>query len=283
MTDAVTWMVETGLDPDSENRLLASLEALGGVEVRLRKGIPFGQGLNPGPKKPPREGPVIYHGSLNGAAWVQANTDWSPGAIANNAAFRCRSYYPAFGDYLLNSRHVFLPFGSLETMKNDLFDLLGADDCIFIRPDNNDKPFTGKLVKREEWAEDMKLLGFYDVVTPDLMVVVARPQNVTDECRFFIQGGRVLTGSLYRKNVYTQQHQTLTFRDGGALWDMAESLAKHAVEVGYNPDPIWVMDLCRGTNGLIRLLEVGGFCGAGLYACDTDIIAEAATELARSL
>lgn len=280
MADTVTWMVETGVDEEPENRLIASLEAMGGVEVQVRKLIPFGEGLQPGPKTPPPDGPVVYHGCLQGAKWVQENTDWTPGAIANNPAFRCRSYYPVFREFLLNRRHLFLPFGSLEERKDDLFDWLGAEDCIFVRPDDNDKPFTGQLVKRESWDEDIKLMGFYkERVHPDTLVVVTEPRNIIKEWRFFIRGTEVLTGSVYRKGPHTSVREVVTKPDMGAV--LAAKAAYHAVQVGYDPDPLWVMDICETTQREIKLLEVGGFSCAGVYACDTDIIAEAATDAAR--
>jgi len=280
MTTPVRWAVETGLDEAAENRLLASLEALDGVEVQIRKLIPFGQGLNPGSAGSGGDTPTVFHGSLQGAKWVQENTDWWPGAIANNPRLRCSSYYQVFNEYLFNRRHLFLPFGCFEDRKEDLFDWVGEDDCIFVRPDSNDKPFTGQLVKRETWDEDLKLIGFYDeVVTPETMCVVCAPQNVKEEYRFFVRDGDVLTGSLYRKGPYTSEYTEVTEAD--APWEMAKRMAITAKNKGYNPDPVWVIDLCKDAQGEFRVLEVGSFSCAGIYACNTDILARVVTEVAR--
>ena len=279
MTDNVRWVVETGLDVDAENRLLGSLNGMNGIEVVVRKNIPLGQGLNPGAAGSGGDLPIVFHGSLQGAKWVQENTDWEPGAIANNDAFRCRSYYPIFGKHLLNRRHLFMPFGCLEERRDDLFKWLGEDDCIFVRPDNNDKPFAGQLVRREKWDEDMALVGFYDSVTPDLMVVVAEPQNITHEYRFFVHDGEVLTGSMYRESAYTMG--TREARDVEEPWAMARIFAQRAKGLGYNPDPIWSLDVCKDAENQTRILEVGSFSCAGIYECDTDILAKAATKIAR--
>jgi len=277
----VTWMVETGLDPEAEERLLDSLAILPNVEVQVRKLVPFGEGLQPGPGTEP-EGPIVFHGSLQGAKWVQENTDWRPGAIANNPRLRCSSYYPVFGEHLLNRRHLFLPFGCMEAMKDDLFEWLGEADCIFVRPDANDKPFTGQLVRREKWDEDMQLIGFYkERVRPDTMCVVAAPQNVGKEWRFFVKGREVLTGSVYRKGPYTPVREVVDMDTAPWPWILAEELANHAVNGGYQPDPIWVLDLCMDADDQLRLLEVGSFSCAGIYDCDTDVIARAVTEIAR--
>ena|GEM_PF-3353154 len=279
MIEYVTWMVETGLDPEAEERLLDSLAILPNVEVQVRKLVPFGEGLQPGPGTEP-EGPIVFHGSLQGAKWVQENTTWRPGAIANNPKLRCQSYYHVFNEYLLNRRHLFLPFGCFEERKEDLFDWLGEDDCIFVRPDANDKPFTGQLVKRETWDEDLKQIGFYDeVVTPETLCVVCAPQNIREEYRFFIRDGEVLTGSLYRKNAHTSQYTAVSAVS--EPWAMAKLMAARAKRVGFEPDPIWVLDLCKDAQKRTRVLEVGSFSCAGLYDCNTDILARVVTEIAR--
>lgn len=279
MTETVTWMVETGLDEENEKRLLASLNAMNGVEVQIRKLVPFGEGLQPGPSKEP-EGPIVFHGSLQGAKWVQENTRWRPGAIANNPRLRCQSYYHVFNEYLLNRRHLFLPFGCFEDRKEDLFDWLGEDDCIFVRPDANDKPFTGQLVTRKTWAEDLEMIGFYDdVVTPETLCVVCAPQNIREEYRFFIQDGEVLTGSMYRKSAYTSEYTAVS--EVAEPWAMAKLMAGLAKRKGYEPDPIWVLDMCKDAQRRTRVLEVGSFSCAGLYDCDTDILARVVTEIAR--
>jgi len=48
----------------------------------------------------------------------------------------------------------------------------------------------------------------------------------------------------------------------------------------YQPDPIWVCDICETYTGILYLLEIGCFSCAGLYACDTDLIVEAVNESA---
>ena len=275
----VHWMVETGLDEEAEQRLISSLSILPHVEFQERKLIPFGEGLVRGPKNSYSVGSVVYHGSLLGAKWAQENTDWIPGPIANNPQFRCSYYYPRLRRMLLNEDHVFLPFGCLDVQRKFLWGSLGEDNgCVFIRPDSNRKPFTGQLTTPESWNDDLNLMGFYDdVVTPELMCVVARPQNIVEEWRFFVQGSKVLTGSLYRKGPHTSVREPACEQ----AWSQARLFAREAAKAEYTPDPVWVMDLCRTKAGNIRLLEVGSFSCAGIYACDTDILAKAVTEEAQ--
>jgi len=188
----VTWVIETGIEPDYEQRLIASVK-VAGLPFHERKMLPFGEGMKP----PIIEGPVIFHGSLQGAAWIREHLPWTPGAIEHPHAFFCRYYYPRLQGFLLNEEHLFMPFGELQGRREFLMEVLGDDGCLFMRPDSHRKTFTGTLVNTETWERDIELLGFYDV-PPEEMVVVCRPQNVNEEYRFWVVDGKLVTGSRYR-------------------------------------------------------------------------------------
>jgi hypothetical protein len=54
----------------------------------------------------------------------------------------------------------------------------------------------------------------------------------------------------------------------------AFELATEIAGGDYQPDPAWVLDICRTATGDYRLLEIGGFSFADLYACDkNDVVA----------
>jgi hypothetical protein len=52
----------------------------------------------------------------------------------------------------------------------------------------------------------------------------------------------------------------------------AMKLASQIALSGFQPDRVWVMDICRTTDGRYSMLEIGGFSFADLYACDKDAI-----------
>jgi hypothetical protein len=261
----VTWVVETGIEPAYEKVLLKSIQKTGS-KAFVRKVLPFGEGmLDP----PDLSGHVVFHGSLQGAQWVREHTDWKPGAIENTSQLECRYYYPRLGPRLLNREHTFLPFGCLEERKDDLFRWLGEADCIFLRPDSNRKPFSGQIIRKEQWNEDIGLASFYGV-DPEVMVVVARPQVVRAEWRFFVCRGQVVTGSCYRRG-----DQRVRKRADEKRMDVARNMLAFALSQGYDPDPVWVLDICEDGAGEYRILEVGGFSSAGLYACNTHLLVQA--------
>ena len=55
----------------------------------------------------------------------------------------------------------------------------------------------------------------------------------------------------------------------------AHELASAVASSGYEPDPAWVLDICRTADDRFHLLEIGGFSFADLYVCDKRAIVEA--------
>lgn len=267
----VSWVIETGMEDDYEEALVASAKAAG-CEVWHPKFIPKLIGGGVEGKIPDLPGTVVFHGTLQGA--LQVRELGLPWVVYENAEqLRCRYYYPRLLPMLLNRHHAFLPFGSIRWQWPWLLKTFGEDRCVFIRPDSNRKVFTGMLVRDDKREKDIGLMGFYDV-PPEEMVVAARPQVITAEYRFFVTADRVITGSGYRRGQNTQRWAA----DKGEL-AVAEKHRQYCFKAGYCPDPVWVLDLCQLSDGEWRILEVGSFSSAGLYASDTDALVEEVSRL----
>ncbi len=56
--------------------------------------------------------------------------------------------------------------------------------------------------------------------------------------------------------------------------------AKSVLQIDYQPESVWVLDVCKTNDNQYHLLEIGGFSFAGLYACDKDAIVEAVSAAA---
>jgi len=48
----------------------------------------------------------------------------------------------------------------------------------------------------------------------------------------------------------------------------------------FQPDRTWVFDVCRTSENELRLLEIGSFSFADLYACDLAAVVRAISRLA---
>ncbi len=213
---------------------------------------------------------VIFQGSLQFAAQIRREAKWIPGVFFNSVRYNCTHYYPALGEYLLNENYMMLPYGELKRRKEYLYEHLGTDRTIFLRPNVGDKLFTGKLVFKENYEKDVEMLGFYDVPS-EALVVAAEPQNLNAEWRFVVTEDGVVAGSQYRKGIQV-------WRDAAypqEAFDLAGEIAKK-----YKPDGAWVVDICLTKSGRYRLMEVGCFSCCGLYECNRDAVVAAVSAAA---
>ncbi len=205
---------------------------------------------------------VVFYGSIGHANLIRKKSKWIPGVYYNQKAYDCRNYYPALGKYLLNSNYMIIPFGELLRQKEFIYEKLGIDNVVFMRPDYGGKSFTGTLVYKETYEKFLDTIGFgqFDAGT---LIVVAEPRNLIGEWRFIVVDGKVVTGSQYRNDV------GIKYRAEYPLEAMI--LAQKAAD-NYYPDKAWVVDICQTKEGNFYLLEIGCFSCAGIYLCDREIV-----------
>ena len=199
---------------------------------------------------------------------------WTPGAFATVPNFFCSHYYAHLGRFLLNRDYIMLPFAELPRCRDFLFDTLGLDDRLFVRPDSPLKIFTGLTISRSTFGKDYDFMGFYEFPIESL-IVVSSPKTITAEWRYVVADGKVVSGSQY---IDGGTEVSLPATDSSAL-----DFARTVVAVGYEPDPVWVLDVCRTDDGGYHLLEIGGFSFASLYGCDKDAVVQAVSSVAQSI
>lgn len=211
--------------------------------------------------------PLFAYGSLQLIKRLQ-KSNFSVVTFCNFKQFKCSYYYPRFGKYLLQEQYAFVPFGEFDRRKEWLFQHLGQQNQIFVRPDDGFKTFTGQLVSKERWDKDMGLIGFYDV-QPECMCIVSEPKNIKNEWRFVIGTDfpsdeypqRIISGSCYKIN-------------GNLVENPNDEIDQYVIDyvnevisnVNYRPDPFWILDVCLTDK--LNVLEVGSMSCSGLYGCD---------------
>lgn len=208
--------------------------------------------------------------------------------------YRCTHYYPHFGRCLLNQDYCMLPYGELDRRKKDLFDRFGNNDCIFIRPDDGEKSFSGTVLAKNaiEWKRSMELLGFYDdMVKPHTLCVVSEPRNIVREWRFVLAphkdgGFDTITGSLYKEN------RKVKLENVDGKWDLLSSIEPDtfafaianqmhegkAATNPWSPDPFYTMDICETKDGGYYLMEINSLGSSGMYECNRKTILERITK-----
>lgn len=269
--------IETGIEPEYEQALQEAARGEG-WEVRSVMNIPFTDQFvtgdpsmgSPLPESFLQAPNVWFHGSIQAAKRAKTATAWQ--VHTPWVQLRCQHYYEVLRDRILQREHLFMTLEEFAARKDELFasDLV-EDESLFVRPDGNDKVFTGGCLTAEDFQKGYDLMTFYDP-PPTTRVVVARPQKIKAEARFLVVEGKIVTGSLYRTG-----GQSVRLEAYSSLAEVAEDHLRYCLDQGFNPSPSWVLDLAETPDGW-SIIEVGSTSCCGLYKCDLVAFIRALTE-----
>lgn len=212
---------------------------------------------------------VVAYGSINLVNMLYRSRPWTPTAWFNLENLSCRNYYPRWEKYLLQREYAFVPFGALPSMSEFLYRAIGEGDCLFVRPDGNTKSFSGRVVAREDFGKWYDTEVGFSEPEPGSMAVVARPVNLDGEWRFVVGDGRVVSSSSY--GISGNLDHQAPVPAGATL--LASTVARDP----WQPDAIYVVDVCRTVLGEFRVVEIGSVNCAGLYGCDVGKVMDAMT------
>lgn len=270
----IHWLFEADVFPDYSSEFVSAIRDCGSkvtVLPAIKPGYSFEEAGQPDSRIASREECVIFHGCIGLAERIQSETDWLPGFYGDFERLACNSYFPPFGGFLLNSQYAMLPFREVRRLKDHLFDSLSQDGQFFMRPNSPKKLFAGMLIRRDYFEKDYELAAFYDVADHEL-VVIAPVQRLQCEWRFVVVDGRVVSGSCYRNEDRPCRIAEVT--------PDAKHFAEKVVSCGWSPDRAWTMDVARTMSGEHRLIEIGSFSYANLYACDLHAVVDAVQRVA---
>lgn len=270
------WLIED-FDPDDSRTALVAEVQRQGLRCESIKYLPFESGNYDSIED---NSCVVFQGSLNLGRQLCRRKNWIPGPWCNLPQFRCQSYYPFFAKYLLNEDFYFLPVIELKRRKDDLYNRFSVDDCLFIRPDSGFKTFTGRAIPRDEFDSEYEWMEEFS--DPDSLAVISSPKSICTECRLVVSRRRpldpIVTGSIYRRDgkIVHECFEKIHIDEAVMIREFVEKCLE---EVDYEPDPIFMMDVCFSGDNLY-LLELNSFSCSGLYACDLERIVKTASEIA---
>lgn len=179
--------------------------------------------------------------------------EWEPGVLANanHHFFVYRNHYR---EHLLNWDSQLRKFGDkLEWCKG-----VRGPFAHFIRPCADTKEFNGQVFDEDGWREfqQRKLTdGHTSSLNSLTPIQVASVKRIQKEYRFWIVGGRVVTGSLYKLG---QRHV-----QSGAVDPAAREFCERMIEV-FQLARAFVMDVCM-VDDEWKIVECGCINCAGFY------------------
>lgn len=149
-------------------------------------------------------------------------------------------------------------------------DLIVEQEPVFIKP-KREKFFTGRVLESTEDKEKVQLTTSNVEDEGEELIWISPVKNVIDEYRFFVVGGNIITASCYRYNRYPQYHKIDSAHES---WFYAQGLLER-----YKTDETFVLDIgyvkVFGNYCYYGIVELNNLNSAGIYACDTDVLARA--------
>lgn len=224
---------------------------------------------------------VIPMSSLNACKKnKRAKRAWYPGYWCDWDKLSCQSYFSHWFQYLLNQDGEFVPWKVLKHRVDQLYllygDVCNEDGIMFIRPDANDKLFSGEPVTKGQFKNFSLMIDNLLGEDDSPLCVVAPPKKILREWRFWISEGKIITGSLYKENEEIKHERN---------WpkEAAELVEKASSE--WMPHPICCIDIAEIENhrkGKIEyyILECGSVNCAGTYEADLEKIVDEMNRLA---
>lgn len=274
-----TWVIETGMfEEDDVCQNLVDIVKSKGCEVREIRYYGFDsdiEGVNDLEDKC-----VVAMSSLNACKRAKRKHRWYPGYWCDFSRLSCQSYYSHWFEYILNWDGEFVPWQIIKIKIENLYmqygDKYGEDGTIFIRPDTNDKLFSGELVVKKQFDNFALMIDNYLGEDESPLCVVALPKKIFREWRFYVSEGKIITGSLYKENDKIKYERS---------WPQeAAELVEKATEK-WMPHPICCIDIAeienhRNGNVEYYIIECGSINCAGMYAADLDKIVDEMNRLA---
>lgn len=283
---SVNWLLERDTFNEGNPERMIDIIKSRGIAVKVVGYIPFGGGVQD--KETTKvhsydkisdlfspHDCVVAYGSINLIRGLLRGTPWTPTAWMNLKDMTCQSYYAHWGHFCLQREYAMVPWADLPRVKDKLYQTYQEDDCVFFRPNDNTKVFTGKVVPREEFKRWYDQEEYCYSPAPESLAVVARPQKLDAEWRIVICDGKIVTGSLYKTNGRTMTYEEMEPGAPKEALDLAETIAR----LEWKPGPAFVLDVCLSV-GEYKVLEIGSLNSAGLYKCDLEKVVDAMSALA---
>lgn len=267
----VNWILEDGVFGCSMAPLASEIQKQG-HNVKI---IDYIRGITDYQRFFPATECLVFYGSLHIAQQIlDSGLSWTPGIIGTIEQYYCTCYYPHLKSWLLNAEGHILPLAELFSpdVNNPRLPVdLHGSERLFIRPNSPLKPFAGGLYSLKELTDLDSFMKRHYLEDPNMRVVVAPEKSIEAEWRVIIAQGQILCASQYRQ-FGKPYYQT-------GMPERVQQVAEAVARQQWQPDPIWVLDLCC-SDALAYVLEINFLSCSALYRCDLSAVVREASNIA---
>lgn len=214
---------------------------------------------------------VIMYGTKQFVDMINKSGPFQPGGLGNNSRTSATEYMSNLPlEWLLNRKGIFTTWCQFKERKDDWWQIFPGEK-LFVRPNSGMKTFAGQTVSLEDWDEDIRTIDQLTSVMPETLMMVAPINDLQGEFRFVVAEGEIIAGSEYRWD-----NKLDIRRDWPEeCFELAQRVAQHPWQV----DIAYTCDVALTDDGP-KVVELNGFCSAGLYACDMNKVVEGISRVA---
>lgn len=274
-----TWIYEHGVfgteeQPEADELFVAALRKHGLEVLGFDKNSMLTKEFTPKIREAKFERVPVYRGSFRNCRATGLDQQVGIGDWSN---YNCSAWLTHFGDIALNRNcYSILSLSELWRRKREILDLFNSKGDLFIRPDSGLKQFHGGLLDLSSFSNRREL---YSYLRQDkaFKVFVAPTQKIVNEWRCFMYGSTFVTGSRY---TFDSKGVWYPILPNSSLVPEVEEIVRSAC---WYPSVLWSIDFCttsRIGNHELKVVELGSYHCAGVYASDLDKYIEAANDFA---
>jgi len=238
------WILQSNLWGEEKYGTIISLVDRYGIRHKVLDLIPFSDSIELPCK--PEEVQMVF-GSIRLTELVRAQ-----GVKTHfNDNFNWLVWSEVFKEECLNWPSNITTVGGLE---------LPTEHDIFVRPVLDDKSFTGTVLRAGDTFGNVQFAT--SKPKEEILIQVAPIRKIFQEYRFFVVGGVVVTGSIY-KSGGSVVYRNLEHNCGSEeLVDYAQSVVDK-----WGPSDMFVVDIASTEDGY-KIIEFGSIHNCGFYDCD---------------
>lgn len=209
----------------------------------------------------------IFNGSVNFARQLQRDTEVN--IFLSYPNYNYLTALDMFEDKMFNSEPLILKVKDIEVSK--ILNGLYNPDKFHLRPDSGFKIVNSGVYDIHQFES---MWSWYSMlVNPEEKLLFNRLKGIKSEYRFTCLNNKILSKCQYEDNG--------EFSLDNNVPDDVIKYAQSIIDIGWYPDPVYILDICRSTDDKLYIMEFNSFSCAGLYCSNVEELNKIVIEVSK--